>query len=58
MPSKKRVDKLRKEFDLLEKKIIHLKGKKKKDAVKEYFRILTLCNKECQIDEPIYIDRI
>ena len=51
------VEKFRKELNLLEKKILHLKGKEKKTAVKEYHRLLNLCKKECQIDEPIYITR-
>ena len=54
MPSK--VEDFRKQLDLLEKEILHLKGEEKKAAAKEYFRILHICNKECQDDEPIYIN--
>jgi hypothetical protein len=56
LPSKKRVKKLRKQLDLLEKEIINLKGEKKKVAAKEYFRLLHLCKNECQVDEPIYFN--
>jgi hypothetical protein len=50
------VEKLRKRLDYLEKEIVHLKGEDKKAASKEYFRLLHLCKKECQVDEPIYIN--
>jgi hypothetical protein len=50
-----RIEKLRKQLDLLEKEILHLKGEEKKAVVKEYFRLLHLCKKHCQVDEPIYI---
>ena len=52
-----RVEKLRKRLDFLEKEIVHLKGEEKKAAAKEYFRLQHLCNRDCQIDEPIYINR-
>jgi hypothetical protein len=52
-----RVEDFRKRLDLLEKEIVHLNGQEKKAAVKEYHRLLHLCNIECQIDEPIYIQR-
>lgn len=55
VPSK--MEDLRKQLDLLEKEIVHLKGQEKKNVVKEYHRLLHLCNKKCQVDEPIYIDR-
>ena len=57
MSSIQEVDKLKNELYLLEKRIIHMKGNEKKRAVKEYHRLLHLCKKECQIDEPIYIAR-
>ena len=50
------VEELRKRLDFLEKEIVHLKGEEKKAVVKEYYKLLHLCKKDCQVDESIYIN--
>jgi hypothetical protein len=57
LPSSDKVEALRKRIAFLEKEIIHLKGEEKTAASKEYFKLLHQCKKECQTDEPIFIDR-
>ena len=42
---------------LIEEETVYFTGKKRAIARKKYRRLLRLCGKNCQVDEPIYIDR-
>ena len=45
------------EVDLMEKEIVYLKGRRRQKARKAYFKLLHLCDKTCEIGEPIYLVR-
>jgi len=43
---------------LFEKETVYFTGKKRALARKKYRRLLRLCGKNCQFDEPLYLDRV
>jgi hypothetical protein len=45
-------------IETIEKQYIYLKGRKRERARKKYIALIRSCQKECSLDEPIYIDRI
>jgi hypothetical protein len=48
---------LKQQIEEMEKEIPYLKGKKKAEAKKEYFKLLKSCGKKCKLNEPIYLRR-
>jgi hypothetical protein len=50
-------EELESRIELMEKEILHLKGRKRAEARMEYLRLLKSCGKECGLEEPIYIRR-
>jgi hypothetical protein len=44
-------------IELMEKEILHLKGRKRTEARMEYLRLLKSCGKECGLEDSIYIRR-
>ena len=57
MSSRKNKEAIKSQIDLMEKEIIYLKGKKRENARKVYYRLLQLCGNSCSIDEPIFLLR-
>ena len=50
-------EELKSQIELMEKEILHLKGRKRAEARMEYLRLLKSYGKECGLEEPIYIRR-
>lgn len=44
--------------DLMEKEILYFTGKRKAIARRKYLTLLKMCGKNCQLEEPIYLNRI
>ena len=42
---------------LIEKETVYFTGKRRTLARKKYRTLLRICGKNCQIDEPIYLER-
>jgi hypothetical protein len=42
---------------LIEKETVYFTGKKRTRARKKYRALLRSCGKNCQLDEPIYLER-
>ena len=57
MPKENRKEELKSRIELMEKEILHLKGRKRVEARIEYLRLLKSYGKECGLEEPIYIRR-
>jgi hypothetical protein len=45
------------ETELMEREILHLKGKRRLRAKRAYHRLLQECGKTCELDKPIYLKR-
>jgi hypothetical protein len=57
MSTKKRNEDLKSRIELLEKELLHLKGRRRDEARTEYLRLLKSCGKEFGLEEPIYLMR-
>ena len=57
MPNENRNEELKSRIELMEKEILHLKGRKRAEVRMEYLRLLKSYGKECGLEEPIYIRR-
>ena len=57
MSEDNRRDAIKLAVELIEKETVYFTGKKRAFARKKYRRLLRLCGKKCQFDEPIYITR-
>jgi hypothetical protein len=45
------------EIEIMEKEIVYFRGRKRERARKAYLRLLRSCGKNCNLDEPIYLQR-
>ena len=43
--------------ELMEKETVYFTGKKRAIVRTKYRKLLRICGKNCQFDEPIYFDR-
>ncbi len=57
MSNENKKEELKSRIELLEKEILHLRGRKRAEARMEYLRLLKSCGKECGLEEPIYLRR-
>lgn len=57
MSEEKQKDAIRLAIELLEKETVYFTGKKRTLARKKYRALLRACGKDCQIDEPMYLER-
>ena len=57
LANKNRSKKLKTRIELLEKELLQLKGRERREARTEYLNLLKSCGKEFGLDEPIYIRR-
>jgi hypothetical protein len=57
LSNKNRIKELKTRIELLEKELLHLKGRERIEARTEYLRLLQSCGKEFGLDEPIYFTR-
>jgi hypothetical protein len=42
---------------MMEKEIVYFKGKKRERVRRAYLRLLQSCGKNCNLEEPIYLQR-
>ena len=56
MSIKKTTEDLKSRIELLEKELLHLKGRERHDVRIEYLRLLKSCGKEVDLEEPIYLN--
>ena len=47
----------KKKVEIMEKDFIFLKGKERELLKKEYFRLLKKHNKQCGLEDPVYLKR-
>jgi hypothetical protein len=57
LSEKKRKEAGRLAVSLIEKETVYFTGKKRTLARKKYRALLRVCGKNCQLDEPIYLER-
>ena len=57
MSNANKKEELKSRIELMEKEILHLKGRKRAEVRMEYLRLLKSYGKECGLEEPIYIRR-
>jgi hypothetical protein len=57
LSEKKRKEASRLAVSLIEKETVYFTGKKRTLARKKYRALLRVCGKNCQLDEPIYLER-
>ena len=57
MLEEKRKEAIKLAVTLIEKETVYFTGKKRTLARKKYRTLLRICGKNCQFDEPIYLER-
>jgi hypothetical protein len=48
---------MRMEVEIMEKEILYLKGRRREEAKKAYYKLLKACGGICGLDESVYITR-